>query len=108
MYRDTGKSSIILGIALRDLKVGDGAGIYVLVPLELEPKAYCEVEIVSQPEFEWCLIDDVPETITFDCQELGKDKEAKLNEATEKTCYWVWDDGASKHHERAAKLYSFI
>jgi len=105
-YRFVNETSISIGIAVNQWLIEGEPRIYVLLPQDA--KKYCEVDIVYSPKFEWCLFDSDSARIVFDSRELKKDETLPFDKAVEQNLYYVWDDGASKHPERAAKLYDYF
>lgn len=105
-YRFVGDASISIGLALNQWMIKGEPRIYVLSPQAA--KKYCEVEIIYPPEFEWCLIKSEGTKVIFDSRELNKDDELTFDKETEQDLYYVWDDGASTHPERASRLYDYF
>ena len=105
-YRSIGNTSVSVGIALSQWKIKGESRIYVLLPQD--SLKYCEVEIVYSPQFEWCLLESDTAEIVFDSGELKKDKVLPLNKEIDQDIYFVWDDGALNHPDKAAKLYDYF
>ncbi len=105
-YRFAGENSLTIGIALYQWLIKGDPRIYVLLPED--DKKYCEVEVLFPPEYEWCLLDSKSEKIFFDSREVKKEEALILEDEIEEDLYFVWDDGASRHTERAAKLYDYF
>ena len=105
-YRFTSDKSFSFGLAVKQWFIDNEPRIFVLLPQDKQQ--YCEVEVIYPTEYEWCSINNQDTSINFKSKVLHKNDLPDLDEETDDNLYCVWDDGASKHPERAAKLYEYF
>ncbi len=97
----------IIGLPVEQSTVRDKGSkrirIFVLIPRESKN---CDVDVLCEEDDEWRIegVDTVFSTRPLTDDEL--DYSLSNQEQIEEDLYYVWDDGASQHPERAARLYT--
>lgn len=82
---------------------GDKLRFYVIVPVK--DADYCDVNAVAEETEEWKFPN---RDKSFTNRALLKDEYVVVCKSLQQDLYYVWDDGADEHMDRAKRIYQKI
>lgn len=106
-------NSITFGIAFMqwtmptDADNDDGRRLAVLIPIMDVAKPYCHGHILVRACEQWCFPKgNALNDLNFISPDLPQNHMEEIDEETQQDFYYVWDDGADQHNDRAQRLYA--
>jgi len=93
------------GVAVSQWSADGKLRLYILLPRKDSKGKYCEVHVALEEVEEWKALSDDE---SYSTQPLPDDTMPVIDENTQEDLYYVWDDGAENHFERASRLYKMF
>lgn len=78
--------------------------IYVIAPRLDGPDPFCEVDVAIEEAHNWLILASDGKELSINEIPLGE----SIDKVTSEDLYYVWDDGALSHLERAKRLYKIF